>query len=189
MGLNVPADRLGGERDHVLSGGVARLELELQVHVIPLDGEAHVLKPAVTGRAFGDTAELVNLGQDPRYKFPRLPDRPEHEAGGAAHALIEQQRARAARLADQPGAPAVGSDQRCFGGGQRHVIVPLGEESVDAQRPRHAHRYLDCADEVLDAAVIAIQLGKGAGICDRSSGFGPRIEHMPAVIDRVAGGY
>jgi hypothetical protein len=26
-------------------------------------------------------------------------------------------------------------------------------------------------------------------IRDRSAGFGPRVEHVPAVIDRVAGGY
>ena len=68
MSLNVAADGFGGDCDHVLPCGVAGCKLEVQVDMIAFDRKAHVLKPAMTGRTFGDPAKLFDLREDPRHK-------------------------------------------------------------------------------------------------------------------------
>ena len=154
--LDVGADGLGCQRHHVLAGGVAGGELEVEEDVVALDSDAQVAELAEAGGGLGLAAEVLDVFRRPQHEQPRLGQTDEGEAGRPADALVEQHRRAAAGIAEQLATAAVGGHQCRLRRGQRDVVVAAGKDAVDAQRPRQADRHLHRADEVLDVVLVKI---------------------------------
>ena len=95
---DVAADRVGGNRHHVLARGIAGRELEAEIDVIALDGELHVDQLAVPRRFRRRPSEgLDRLSTPTATNIAGVAERLEGEARRAAHAFVEHERPRSRR--------------------------------------------------------------------------------------------
>ena len=168
--------RAGGRRrlaGHVLARGVAGRVVEARVEhaagrvLLDVDAAGPTWSSPRRPRAISSKCSL-----EPLAEVARLAGALEQERRRALHAVVDDRRLHAARLAEQLHAAVVGGDERALGGRQRDVELALGVLAVDQQRAGDADRHLRDADEVLDVArhergierVRADVLERGAGL-------------------------
>ena len=150
VGLHPLARGVRRLRGHVLTGGVARREVDSQVEQRTDLVLADVGELARAGGRLGGGSDLVLVLIDPVAELARLQGVVEDEHRGALHAVLDDGRLDAAAFAEHAHPAVVAGDQRALGGRERHVEVSPGVLAVDAQRTGHADRHLRHAGEVLD---------------------------------------
>ena len=164
--FDVEAERMGGDRHHVLSRGVASGVAAQQEHDFVVDHRLDQHQLAVPRRRFGGRAQVLGVRYHPLDEEAGLKDILEHEGRRAQHALRDHDGGGAAGAGDDVGAAAIGGDERRFRGRQRHEELAVGVDAVDAQGADHAERHLGRADEVLDVLGVVFRRLDRSGIRD-----------------------
>ena len=144
--------RQSGLTAQILSGCIARREVEPQItqrsHSILL----HVRQPAHRCGRFGRRSQLVRLLLQPDTEVTRFLCRAAVEHGRTLHVTMDHHGRRTAQCRQQPHPAAVTGHQRPFGRGQRNVKHALRMFSADHQRAGQPDRHLCHTDRILDVA-------------------------------------
>ncbi len=185
MGLDEAADRIRGNRRHVLAGRVAGQELEDEVDVIPLDRDAHVHELPVPRRCTRGVGKRVKGARCPTGEESRIREGREGETGRPADPFVEHDGGAASGVGQKLRAARVGRDERRFRRREGHVEDTARVESVHAQRSGQADRHLDRADEVLGRSRVGLAFGERAGIGERVARLPGQARERPALGHRV----
>ncbi len=99
--LDVVADGLGGDGDHVLAGGVCGLKVEVEVNGVAFDGGSNVDQLTMVGGGGGGAFEVVDVGHGPEDKFAGVGHVVEFESGGAVDVFDEKHGGTASGFGDE----------------------------------------------------------------------------------------
>ena len=142
--------RVGTDRDHVLPCGIARMEVQDDVHEVGLQLDPDFEKPAVAGLTRGHFAHLLELAHRPGRELNGLPHRLELEPRCTLNLFDGGDTSGSAGQGDQAGAPSVAGDQRTLRRGERDVEVPIGVQPIDSERADQSGGDPGHPDVVLD---------------------------------------